>query len=616
MSKRSNRSLSTDLGDTNAELDDILAAPSVRPSLEFLGLGERRAAVQAPAPEPNIASATHVPNGQPKVVPKDVKLVSTISYDHGTNVGPTANPVPPEPTATVPAALGQSNSGTPVASLGTRENASMLSRVSQKIANGIPAAAEHLDPVGGSPSPYDEATDIEENGAAQVRKKIVRKCVRAQDGHSHIEQEVYATLWRYGKEDPNNVDTRLSNVGHTLIARESRVHERNVTLIVNRLIQKLAIDVAQHEVSDKRIARTYRVFSYAEILRRRKLARLEWVVRGRGVEFVDPTTGEPLFQTPDRSKRKVTASAALPTSDGVRSSDSDRLTARAGDGFTSGETGALTPSPTPGVRPSLRGITTEESFKKQGLRSTTKATSTSLFPRFDLVVKAMSQLAYADHDAVVQLVEDCSAIVPDVTAEEICEFIQEKSNIVAGSSTIKNPIGFLLATVPKCFVGETFLEHREQKRLHAEKLRLEAEAEAKRLEAVARQAVDLITEPSSPEELKVRIRSEFIADPYRPLASYLSEEERAEAGRVWNAVRDRLQSLLNIQAFQTWFRPLKGFRYREGTLKLVVPVRAFMNLEERYRDELNKAVERARHEVEGLAGLKRLQFFDGSEFRV
>jgi hypothetical protein len=503
----------------------------------------------------------------------------------------------------------------PVSSFGAGDTVPTLSNVSQGTANRAPSP-EHLDPVGGSLSPYDEEAGSEEKGAPQGRKKIVRKCVRAQDGHSHIEQEVYATLWRYGKEDPNSVDSRLSNVGHTLISRESRVHERNVTLIVNRLIQKLAIEVAQHEVSDKRIPRTYRVFSYAEILRRRKLARLDWVVRGRGIEFVDPATGEPLFPTPDRNKRTVTASAALATPDGVTASDADHITAGVGDGFRSGEPGALSPSPTPGVRPSLRGINTKESFKEEDSRSKIEATSTSLFPCFDLVAKAMSQVAYADHNAVVQLVEDCIAIVPDVTAEEICEFIEEKSNIVTGSSTIKNPIGFLLATVPKCFVGESFLEHREQKRLHAEKLRLETEAEAERLETVARQAVALITEASSPEELKLRIRSEFIADPYRPLASYLSEDEKAEAGRVWSAVRDRLQSLLDVQAFQTWFRPLKGFRYNEGTLKVVVPVREFMHLDGRYPDQLNQAVDRVRHEVEGMAGLKRLQFFDGSDFRV
>jgi hypothetical protein len=76
----------------------------------------------------------------------------------------------------------------------------------------------------------------------------------------------------------------------------------------------------------------------------------------------------------------------------------------------------------------------------------------------------MSQVAYADHNAVVQLVEECTAIVSDVTAEEICQYIQEKSGIIAGSSTIKNPIGLLLTTVPKCFVGKTFLEHETPRR--------------------------------------------------------------------------------------------------------------------------------------------------------
>jgi len=54
----------------------------------------------------------------------------------------------------------------------------------------------------------------------------------------------------------------------------------------------------------------------------------------------------------------------------------------------------------------------------------------------------------------------------------------------------------------------------------------------------------------------------------------------------------------------------------EVTLKVVVPVREFMHLDGRFPDQLNQAVERVRHEVEGLAGLKRLQFFDGSDFRV
>jgi hypothetical protein len=358
--------------------------------------------------------------------------------------------------------------------------------------------------------------------------------------------------------------------------------------------------VTSEYIKETSSPRTYRVLSYREIVDRRKRAGMVWVVRNKAVTFVTPD-GIPLEISP-----LGTSTPGLDTPSGFSSGSAPRP-------------GVLTPTPGIAHAATAPGVETPTHINREVFLGNTlerQNTTTTLFPRFDLVAKAMSQIAYADHDAVAQLVEDCSAIVPDVTAEEICAFIQEKSNIVAGSSTIKNPIGFLLATVPKCFVGKTFLEHREEKRLHAEKLRLEAEAEAKRLETVAQQAVELITEPSSPEELKARIRSEFIADPYRPLASYLPEDERAEAGRVWSAVRDRLQSLVNVQVFQTWFRPLKGFRYREGTLKVVVPVAEFMNLGRRYPDQLNQAVAQVRGEVEGLAELNRLQFFDGSDFRV
>ena len=439
-----------------------------------------------------------------------------------------------------------------------------------------------------------------------VGRSAVYKASLAQDGHSLGEQAVYEVLWREGKPDKLRTEpedlwaARYVSLGYAEVAAKARINKKSAKLNLQRLIEKQAIEVTSEYIKETSCPRTYRVLSYREIVDRRRRAGMVWVVRNKAVTFVTPD-GIPLEISP------------LGTS--TLGSDTP-------SGFTLGSAprpGVLTPTPgiahaatAPGVETPThinREVFLENSLERQN-------TTTTTFPRFDLVAQAMSQVAYADHNAVTQLVEDCSGIVPDVTAEEICEFVQEKSNIVAASSTIKNPIGFLLATVPKCFVGKTFLEHREQKRIHAEKLQLEAQAEAKRLETVAQQAVELITEPSSPEELKVRIRSEFIADPYSPLASYLSEDERAEAGRVWSAVRDRLQSLVNVQVFQTWFRPLKGFRYREGTLKVVVPVGEFMNLDKRYPDELNQAVARVREEVEGLAELNRLQFFDGSDFRV
>jgi hypothetical protein len=439
-----------------------------------------------------------------------------------------------------------------------------------------------------------------------IGRSAVYKASLAQDGHSLGEQAVYEVLWREGKPDKLRTDSedpwaaRYVSLGYAEVAAKTRINKKSAKLNLLRLIEKQAIEVTSEYIKETSSPRTYRVLSYREIVDRRKRAGMVWVVRNKAVTFVT-ADGVPLGISP------------LGTSTPGPDSPS---------GFSLGSAprpGVLSPTPAIAHAATAPGVETPTHINREvflGNSLERQNTTTTLFPRFDLVAKAMSQIAYADHDAVAQLVEDCSAIVPDVTAEEICEFVQEKSNIVAGSSTIKNPIGFLLATVPKCFLGKTFLEHRDQKRLHAEKLRLEAEAETKRLETVAQQAVELITEPSSPEELKVRIRSEFIADPYRPLASYLSEDERAEAGRVWSAVRDRLQSIVNVQVFQTWFRPLKGFRYREGTLKVVVPVAEFMNLDKRYPDQLNQAVARVREEVEGLDELNRLQFFDGSDFRV
>ena len=441
-----------------------------------------------------------------------------------------------------------------------------------------------------------------------VGRSAVYKASLAQDGHSLGEQAVYEVLWREGKADKPRMDTedpwaaRYVSLGYAEVAAKARINKKSAKLNLQRLIEKQAIEVTSEYIKETSSPRTYRVLSYREIVDRRRRAGMVWVVRNKAVTFVTPE-GMPLGMDP-----------LGPSTTGMD------IPSRSNLGFTHTPGGLV---PTAGVAHAATapGVETpthinREVFLDNSLGSKDTTTTTTFFSGFDLVVKAMSEVGYADHTAVVQLVEDCSAIVPDVTAEEICEFVQAKKSIVAGSSTIKNPIGFLLATVPKCFVGKTFLEHREQKRLHAEKLRLEAEAEAQRLETVAKQAVDLITESSFSEELKRRIRSEFIADPYRPLASYLSEDERAQAGRVWNAIRDRLQSLLNVQVFQTWFRPLKGFKYHDGTLKIVVPVREFMNLEERYSEQLNQAVDRARSEVAGLGALKRLQFFDGSEFRI
>src|SRR5262249_40135927 len=112
-----------------------------------------------------------------------------------------------------------------------------------------------------------------------ISGRRVYKCSRAQDGHSHIEQEVYSLLWKYGA--PEGED-RLCHIGFSLISREARVHRRNISVIVRRLIQKQSIEIVRSEAAAPAIARTYRVFCFSKILKRRKAVGLEWVSRRRG----------------------------------------------------------------------------------------------------------------------------------------------------------------------------------------------------------------------------------------------------------------------------------------------------------------------------------------------
>lgn len=66
---------------------------------------------------------------------------------------------------------------------------------------------------------------------------------------------------------------------------------KNCKINTQRLIRKLALEILSPYNTPESIGTTYRIYSDEAILQRRRDAGLEWVVRSRGVEFVDPATG-------------------------------------------------------------------------------------------------------------------------------------------------------------------------------------------------------------------------------------------------------------------------------------------------------------------------------------
>jgi hypothetical protein len=116
---------------------------------------------------------------------------------------------------------------------------------------------------------------------------------------------------------------------------------------------------------------------------------------------------------------------------------------------------------------------------------------------------ALSQYGIADDDVLKRLRAQTYNICPDFTDEELLYFIHSKGQLIRRrNSGITSPIGFLLTSVPKCFVGEAFQLFRKtqteaREREAVERAQREAEFANWRREQQA-----IIDDPEASEEDK------------------------------------------------------------------------------------------------------------------
>ena len=115
----------------------------------------------------------------------------------------------------------------------------------------------------------------------------------AQDAHTRAEQQVYEYLWQNAKVLDEM--SRTITIGFGAMARMVRLSESNARINVRSLIAKLAIEEFGDYNCEKSLGRTYRIFNYSEILKRRREAGLLWYMRRTlAVVFVNPSTGQPV----------------------------------------------------------------------------------------------------------------------------------------------------------------------------------------------------------------------------------------------------------------------------------------------------------------------------------
>ena len=141
--------------------------------------------------------------------------------------------------------------------------------------------AESNPPIGTSPVGVKPIGDLPVPQVPVIyAPRKIRRMVRAQDAHSTGEQALYQALWNAGA--PETPDSRLICIGYGGMQSLCGLDKSNCKNNVLSLRKKLAIEVVSSFDIRRNAGNTYRVFSYGAILKRRRSAGLEWVVRSGG----------------------------------------------------------------------------------------------------------------------------------------------------------------------------------------------------------------------------------------------------------------------------------------------------------------------------------------------
>ncbi len=262
------------------------------------------------------------------------------------------------------------------------------------------------------------------------QNRKIRRCVLAQDAHSQGEDALFSAMWNVAKPeaaDPSG--SRTLRIGYAELSQKSRMHRSNIRINIAGLRAKLAIEVLDEHNSRDVMPRLYRLYSYKEILERRRAAGLEYVIRKKSVVFVTET----------------------------------------------GELVALPGLPKPGIRKAQKQST--ESKAQFDDSPTHQARAEQLDLDVRQISEALSQHWPVDEAAAQQLLRQCRSMRRDAEIGEIVFFINEKLQIALTNKQIKNPTGLILATVPQCFEGATFEEFRRRRN---ETLRLAAEEQERK----------------------------------------------------------------------------------------------------------------------------------------
>ncbi len=356
--------------------------------------------------------------------------------------------------------------------------------------------------------PTVDVTPVTTTLLNRARPYKIHRCYTVQDGHSAGENQLHAALWRAGTADPSmaeDPDTKRVTVGWVRMARKAGMSDKAAKRNLTYLIEKLAVEVISPENSATRTGRTYRIYSYAAILKRRKDAAMLYVVRDKGVRFLSEAEAlqsrptevlvecHKTFGLDKTSTVAKTSTVDIPSLVSVDKTSTDRVDK------TSPDTVDKTTTP---LRKPL-------SMKEKE----TTTTDVELSP----IVQALSQYVIADEPAARQIAHDTWTTCESARVEEIVTVIHEKAHRIVRDRSITNPLGMLIRAVPKCFEGAGITILRKQWAGEKErKAQQEQESERRHREFLAWVRKDqdkyeaILADPDSTEQERARARKELV----------------------------------------------------------------------------------------------------------
>ena len=300
-----------------------------------------------------------------------------------------------------------------------------------------------------------------------VPESRVKRIRLAQDVLSSAEESVYDTLWT-AKTAAESAGSRIVQAGYDFLMKKTRLSKKTIQRIVDRLISKDFIAIERPADIYQRTATVYRVFSYRQVLDRQAAkGRFHVVKIGPGLLYAYPASLTGNLTTVDSSPQTTAVTTNPPTE--------------------------AVPATVTGAPQHPTTVVSQSTINIEHLFSGNRASAIEVRALRERVEKLLGAV---DDDALERLLFECRGRAGDCTVEEVAYFIEHK---LRSMRHIHNPVGFVLAVVPKHFANGGHLGVREI-------LRQEAEARRKEWRETQDYWQRVADDPAQPEEERTEAR--------------------------------------------------------------------------------------------------------------